>query len=45
MVIKAFTHIDRHGRSYYRRAVSEGWRRLRSAADYADLNRAIDLRA
>lgn len=40
--VLSLTWTDAGGRRFYRRSVGDGWRRLRTAADVAELNRAID---
>lgn len=37
-----FLTMSSAGRTYYRMAMNEGWRRLRDAPDYDRVNRAID---
>lgn len=41
--IKSLTLITDDGRAYYRELLYAGWRRLRTAEDYARLNAVIDL--
>lgn len=41
-IICHLTRTDEAGRRFFRRAFNEGWRRLRTADDFATLNRVID---
>ena len=40
--IAALTYIDFDGRRFYRRALTQPWRHLRSPEDFADLNAVIE---
>ncbi len=40
--IQSLTIVDHDGRQYFRKTVWDGWRRLRTAADFRELNAAID---
>jgi hypothetical protein len=40
--IFAHTYVDQQGRRYYRQSPTDGWRRLRSAEEFAELNAVIE---
>lgn len=41
-LIKRLTRVDQDGQRYYRRSLSDGWRRLRYAIDFEDFNKTLD---
>jgi len=41
-VILRLTHVDKQGRRFYRLSPTSPWKRLRTPADFAELNEVVD---